>query len=212
MIEVDRIEAFYEDYVADTGTTVGWTDVQYAEMAYQLATGWPGQDWARTQAVLDVGSGEGGLLSFLRARRGYRGGYVGVEVLDRFHRGAVARVGDDPGAVLHHAEFLAWDAGDARFDLVFSLGSLSVRQADPEAHDDATLRKMVGLARVGVVVYVNDARRMPDGWERDNPGLMAHDVAAFAARARALPGVRGVAKRRFPSWEGPGVMVWVGVG
>lgn len=174
----DRVRAFYADYHARFGHTSGWPSAEDARRVYAAACDAPEVDWSRVDSVLDVGSGEGRLLGYLRRACGFTGAYLGVELLEDAHRRAARRFRNDPDATFVRADFDAMDLGGARFDWVFSLGSLAVRQPDQAERDRATLRRMIAAARVGVVLYVNDASRMPP-WQRDDmPELAVHDLAA----------------------------------
>ncbi len=172
----DRVRAFYADYHARMGNTSGWPDMHDARLTYAAAC--REIDLIAAGSVLDVGSGEGHLLPFLRAS-GFRGAYVGVELLEAPHRSAVRRYGRDRNATFMHADFDALDLGDSRFDWVVSLGSLAVRQPDQAASDRRALKRMVDRARVGLALYVNDRRRVPPAWFDDMPRLAAHDLDAL---------------------------------
>lgn len=180
-----RVRAFYADYHARMGNTLGWPDLASARETWVAACADPLTDWRRIDSVLDVGSGEGHLLAELRAR-GFRGAYLGVELLDRPHRAAVGRYGPDPDATFVCGDFEALDLGPTGFDWVVSLGSLAVRQPDQAAADRRALARMVSLARVGLVLYVNDRSRVPPGELNDLPDLAAHDLGSLCELLAAL--------------------------
>lgn len=170
-----RVRAFYADYHARMGTSVGWPDAADARATYAAACGEPAMRWREVRSVLDVGSGEGHLLAALRSRR-FRGAYVGVELLEGPHRAAVRRYGGDRDATFICGDVHAVDLGPSRFDWVFSLGSMAVRQPDQAAHDRRALQQLVDRARIGVALYVNDRSRVPPPQLDDLPGLAAHDI------------------------------------
>lgn len=173
-----RVRAFYADYHDRMGNTLGWPDLHAARQTWAAACADPLTDWAAARSVLDVGSGEGHLLGELRAR-GFRGAYVGVELLEGPHRAAIRRYGDDPDATFVCADFDALDLGHTGFDWVMSLGSLAVRQPDQAACDRRALTRLVRLARTGLVLYVNDRSRVPPAELNDLPDLAAHDLGAL---------------------------------
>lgn len=175
-----RVRAFYADYHARMGNTLGWPAVGDARATYAAACFEPSIRWREVASVLDVGSGEGHLLSALR-RRGFRGAYVGVELLEGPHRAAVRRYGADRDATFVHGDIATVDLGPAGFDWVFSLGSLAVRQPDQAAHDRRAVQRLVSIARVGVALYINDAGRVPPPQLDDLPELAAHDPGAVCA-------------------------------
>jgi len=175
---VERVRAFYTAYHQRMGNTTGWPGLDDARETYAAACDALVIDWAAARSVLDVGSGEGHLLAALRAR-GFRGAYLGVELLEAPHRAAVRRYGGDANATFVRADFEAMDLGPSAFDWVFSLGSLAVRQPDQAAHDRRALARMIDRANVGLALYVNDRSRVPPPQFDDLAGLAAHDLSAL---------------------------------
>lgn len=182
----DRVEKFYKSYVEQHGMQAGWSSMSVAADNYAVATDHRCQRWDMFESVLDVGSGQARFYDYLRRERGFLGTYEGIEILPMFHSAASRRLRDQSGVTLIEADFLAHDYEARRFDWVFSLGSLGVFHSEQDAHDLATVTKMLRLARGGVTVYLNDLHRMPSGRLEEVPDLVAHDIPRFVRRVEDL--------------------------
>lgn len=182
----ETIRQFYERYVQNSGTTIGWSSMESAFSAYQGATGSNQQRWVDFQSVLDIGSGEGHLLPYLRERCGFSGHYTGIEILSSFYERAVRLYSGVDKAQFIRADFLSYDFGDASFNWVISLGANSVKHDDQEAYDRQLCTRMVELTSLGLSIYVNDAEFFPQERFKDAPGLVAHDVNGIADLLRDL--------------------------
>lgn len=174
-----RIHSFYDNYLEKHGISAGWTSMDYALKLYDLSSESIYQDWASIDGVLDVGSGEGHLLNFLRQNRQFVGQYTGIELLPQFHQQAVQNNSNDTTAHFLQEEFLAYNFGDTTFDWVFSLGSLSVLQPDQTAHDRAFCKKMGAIARQGMTIYLNDAALTKHIDLQVIDGLATHNIDHF---------------------------------
>jgi SAM-dependent methyltransferase len=174
-----RIHSFYDNYLEKHGMSAGWTSMDYALKLYGLSSKSIYQNWASIDSVLDVGSGEGHLLNFLRQHRQFVGQYTGIELLPQFHQQAIQNNGNDSKAHFVQEEFLAYDFGDTTFDWTFSLGSLSVLQPNQAAHDMAFCQKMGALARQGMTIYLNDAAMTKHVDLQTIDGLATHHIDNF---------------------------------
>jgi SAM-dependent methyltransferase len=178
-LDVQRIADFYRvgiaRFGAHTAQAVGWRSAQRVLKGYEILTQAVGQDWRSIESVLDVGSGQGHLLAFLRRLRGFEGRFVGIELLPEFHALALQDYGAEPGAEFMCAEFTAHAFGEEQFDWVFSYGSLSVAQPRQREFDQAVIDKMAALAKRGFSLYVNDVNKMSS----IPPGLAAHDMTVL---------------------------------
>ena len=185
-VEIDRIQNFYQEYVHKHNSVAGWASRASAEEGYAAAASDPSQQWSIYQSVLDIGSGEGHFLNFLRSQREFTGQYVGLELFEIYHNTAVDLYGDDEQAEFIHDEFLTFDFGQQQFDWVVSIGGLGVQQSDKEAYDLAFCQKMISLAKYGISVFVNDIKQMTPGRLEQIPDLAAHDLDEAVAMLNSI--------------------------
>lgn len=208
-VEVDKIYRFYDRYVVEHGVSCGWGNFEDAINAYQEASNCSHQNWAQFESVLDVGSGQGHLLKFLREERGFQGTYTGIEVLDFFYNQSLELYGEMDGSHFIHDEFLGYDFGDRIFDWVFSLGSFSVKQPNQRETDLAFCRKMIGLAKYGVSIFLNDIQYMRPGRLEEVPDLAAHDIPEFESMLHQNFKLSEVAIKHYPTEKSQPTMIHV---
>ncbi|MGB3532645.1 MAG: class I SAM-dependent methyltransferase [Microcoleaceae cyanobacterium] len=180
-LDTDKIYSFYDKYVKEHGISAGWSTTESATNAYTETSNCSAQKWDRFGNVLDVGSGEGHLLQFLRQKRGFTGSYTGIELLDFFHQKAIERYGNMNNAQFIYGDFLSYDFGQDKFDWVISLGSFSVKQPQQHEFDLAFCRKMINLAEYGVSIFLNDINQMRPNRLEEVPELAAHDINDFVS-------------------------------
>ncbi|MEM7183792.1 MAG: class I SAM-dependent methyltransferase, partial [Spirochaetota bacterium] len=162
-----------------TNTTIGWLSKDSAYESYQNISNSPWQDWQNYASVLDIGCGEGHLFEYLYKYRAYTSKYIGIELLPLFYNNACELYANRENTEFICAEFLSHEFGTQKFDWVFSLGSLSVKQENQYEYDLASCQKMVSLAKYGVSVYLNDITNMRSGRQKELPHLAFHNVADF---------------------------------
>ena len=124
---------------------------------------------------------------------------MGIEVLDFFHKKAVELYGNQTHTNFIHGEFLNYDFGGKKFDWVFSLGSLSVKQIQQEKHDLVNCRKMIDLANYGISIYLNDIHQMKPGRLEEVPDLAGHDIPKFVSMLEEKLKVSKIEVIHFPS-------------
>jgi SAM-dependent methyltransferase len=105
VVETDRIYTFYDNYVQNHGIAAGWATLEDANNSYQEASNCLAQKWNNFSSVLDVGSGQGHFLPYLRRQRNFKGSYTGIELLDFFHREAVKLYGSRHKLILSVVNF-----------------------------------------------------------------------------------------------------------
>lgn len=208
-LDTDKIYNFYDKYVKEHGIDAGWATESDAANAYNEVSNCPNQAWNSFQSVLDVGSGQGHLLPFLREERGFTGNYTGIEILDFFHEKAISLYGEMPNARFMCDEFLSHDFSDKHFDWVVSLGSFSVKQPNQEEWDRVFCRKMLELANYGVSIFLNDIHHMRPGRLEEVPDLAAHDIDKFVAMIQQTFKVSDVEVKHYPDEKAQPTMIHI---
>lgn len=179
IIDTQRILDFYTHYIEHHGVSAGWSSMDYALQLYDLSSNCSYQHWPTFHSVLDVGSGEGHFKKFLRQQRQFTGQYTGLEMLPEFHKTALEKYSQDEKVELMCEEFLEYDFGDRKFDWVFSLGSLSVKQENLHERDLAFCKKMAALSRFGLTIYLNDEKLVNQKYLDNVNNLAVHNIDNF---------------------------------
>lgn len=198
---MESIREFYRRYAELHGNTLGWPTLDDALIVYDAATRSALQAWPTIRSVLDVGSGEALLASFLREQRGFGGHYLGIELFEPSHRRALEHHGSREDVELVRGEFLAHDFGDRRFDWVFSLGSLSAEVRNHSDYERRTIARMLESSVRGITVYVNDVELMPPQRLKQVPGLVGHHIPSFVDRLRGMAPGAELEVHRLPGEE-----------
>ncbi len=191
IVDANKIRDFYTKYIQIQGSTIGWSSIDVANSVYEQSSLHADQRWDQFKQVLDVGSGEGHLMDFLRKHRGFKGEYTGIEVLPSFYNNAVKLFGSQSETKFILSEFLNYDFKGVKYDWVFSLGSLSVLQEKQEEHDSAICKKICSLARYGFSIYINDdSLKSPS--KKPMAGLAYHSMEDFISMLEKEPNVSSV--------------------
>jgi SAM-dependent methyltransferase len=186
--------------VEKNGTTIGWSSAQVAYNNYWAISNCAAQAWSQFQSVLDVGCGEGHFLPFLRKERHFSGQYTGLELLPFFYQKSVEFYGGQEKAEFIEAEFLNYKFSEsAKFDWVISLGGLSVKQELQQEYDREFCQKMLGLARYGISIYLNDVKYQKPGRQEQFPNLHFHNMAQFTAMLEQISPTSTVEMTHYPT-------------
>ncbi len=114
---------------------VGWTSVDTQLTTFETATDLSWINWQKIESILDVGCGYGRLLDFLISNKFYKGKYWGVDIVPEFIEKAIdinANKANNPEKKFLVGDFLAQDLSHKKFDIVISLGGLSVNYDYPD--------------------------------------------------------------------------------
>ncbi len=166
MERINRIQRFYKKnyelskkHCSKTDlehVSVGWSSEKSANSNYKTITSYSHQDWTKINNILDVGSGLGSFLAFLRKEKNFSGNYTGVEILKDFVLSSQKRFSYDKKSNFIHDDFLKYDFGNAIFDWSFSIGSLSIIQSKQQSEDILTIKKMSEISKYGFSIFLND--------------------------------------------------------
>jgi len=139
---------------------VGWSSQENQRKGFEIATDLPWINWEKIESVLDIGCGYGKLLELLIFEKHYKGKYYGIDIVPEFIEKAVQRYNDQFNAQFYVGDFLSQTLERERFDVVISLGALSVNHDYPnQAGDKSTayaqklISKIVALSRLGISLY-----------------------------------------------------------
>lgn len=183
--EPEKITQFYQKAIEKHGDrslmAARWSSEEKALSLYQGISHLPQHNWQEIQSVLDIGSGQGYFLQFLREQQHFQGKYVGLEFLPEFDRVAKQLYGHDPQAEFVCGEFLSYPFPGQTFDWIFSIGSLSPKKKDQESFDRAFTDKMAQLANRGFSLFLNDIKYIAPSRLEQAPDLAVHNVDRFAA-------------------------------
>ena len=204
--QIDELESIHEFYrnkikkysLGDPEQSVGWSSKESALDCYFHSLNYPCQRWREFQEVLDIGSGQGSLLTVLRTERNFTGTYTGIELMREFYQNAIERFKVDPKAIWICNDFLIHDFKDKKFDWILSLGSFSVKSSQQKQRDIATVRKMVELARYGFTIFLNDSEQMRPGRLEEVPDLAVHNIPEFVDLIKKITKVAKVETVHFP--------------
>jgi SAM-dependent methyltransferase len=154
-IHVDELESLAKQ--------VGWQSYQSQNQNFAMATDLEDIAWGSVNSVLDVGCGCGELVRYLREVKGFTGTYTGIDILERFIHTATQRYGDDSRNAFICGNILSCSQLLNSYDIVISMGTLTVNYDYPSACGEKTayftqtlIELICSLARVSVVLYFID--------------------------------------------------------
>lgn len=205
----NKVQDFYDRYIEGYGIKAGWATQEDAINTYKQASSCSAQVWSNFESVLDAGSGQGHFMEFLRQKRNFTGKYTGIELLEILHKDAVSLYGKFSNTDWIHGEFLRHNFGSDKFDWVFSMGSLGVKQLPQKDCDLAFCGKMIELARYGISIFLNDVKYMRPGRLKEVPDLAAHDIDEFASMIQKNFAVSEIEIKHYPEERSQPTMVHV---
>ncbi|MCP4691973.1 MAG: class I SAM-dependent methyltransferase [Desulfobacterales bacterium] len=115
---------------------VGWISRESQYANFDVASDLAGVHWAEVKDVLDVGCGFGGLVGYLRKEKGFRGEYLGIDVVGEFIEKAKDAYGDDPGNRFMKRNILDGGWFGRRFEIIISIGGLSINHDHPHRYGE----------------------------------------------------------------------------
>jgi SAM-dependent methyltransferase len=145
---------------------VGWQSYQSQNQNFEIATDLEDISWGSVNSVLDVGCGCGELVRYLREVRGFTGTYTGIDILERFIHKATQRYGDDSRNTFICGNILSCNQLLSSYDIVISMGTLTVNYDYPSACGEKTayftktlIELICSLAQAAVVLYFIDEEK-----------------------------------------------------
>lgn len=119
----------------------GWSSIETQTLGYKIATDLPWIDWKKAKSVLDVGCGYGRLLEFLSSTLLYEGEYYGIDIMPNFILEAILSYGNKHKnkSCFLTGDFLEQDWNHKKFDVVISLGGISVNHDYPNQYGQKSL-------------------------------------------------------------------------
>lgn len=181
---VSRTEDFYKERRDATDTNLPQDEIEAINVGYvgglktqqnlfEMASDPSLLDWQKISRVLDVGCGYGALCDFLKSQHHYQGEFVGIDIVPEFIDGAIKAYATESEESLTQficGDFLEKDFGVETFDVVFSIGALSVNQDFPEQYGKLSfdyarkiVAKCVNLAGSAVSLYFPNSDNIEEG-------------------------------------------------
>lgn len=157
---VDDLVTLYEARLSDPSITshsetMLLTDT-YQAQSFALAAGLLG-DLGTCPSILEIGCGCGCLLAYLRAR-GFRGDYLGIDLVPGFVEKARERFADDRSATFVVGNFLDMPEDDLpRYDCYAAVSVFGFVPGDDYMRE--VVAKACRLARTSVVITCNSSER-----------------------------------------------------
>ena len=143
---------------------VGWDSVETQILGFKVATDLPWIDWKEVKSVLDVGCGYGRLLEFLADNLFYEGDYYGIDIMPDFILEAILNYGSKYKSRFSTGDFLERDWNNEKFDVVISLGGISVNHDYPAQYGQKSVEyaqrfisKTVELSNSAISLYFINA-------------------------------------------------------
>jgi SAM-dependent methyltransferase len=139
---------------------VGWQSYESQNHGFEVATNLTNISWDSVNSVLDIGCGYGELVRYLREVKEFEGTYTGVDILEHFIDRATQIHGDDERNTFICANILSCSNLLSSYDIIISMGTLSVNYDYPypcgEETDyfaDKLIELSCSLAKLSAVVY-----------------------------------------------------------
>ncbi len=139
---------------------VGWRCRGSQHELYSIATDLSQVHWPNIESILDLGCGDGELANFLRSERDFRGHYTGIDLVESNILEAKNRFGLQLKNRFILGECFNQDWSEQSFDVVISLGVISVNLDYPDNVGENTLAQtkqlcdlIIELAQTSAVLY-----------------------------------------------------------
>jgi SAM-dependent methyltransferase len=139
---------------------VGWTSYEIQMLGFEIATDLDNIKWTKIQSFLDIGCGYGNLIDYLRKHKIFTGRYTGIDIIDEFVQEAEKVYGDDLRNRFITGDFLNQSWQNQRYDVVCSIGALSVNQDQPapcgklsQQYAYNLIKSMIELANCAIIIF-----------------------------------------------------------
>jgi SAM-dependent methyltransferase len=163
-----EIVAIDEDEYEALAKQVGWQSYDSQKQNFDVATDLDNISWNSVGSVLDVGCGYGELVRYLREEKAFEGTYTGVDILDRFIHRAAQLYGEDNRNAFICGDILACSQLLSSYDVVISMGTLSINYDYPSSPGERTewftnhlIELICSLAKSSAVLYFIDEDKTP---------------------------------------------------
>lgn len=174
---------------------VGWSSSTIQGMGFEVATDLPWLDWKSVQTVLDIGCGHGNLVEYLTNQRLFRGLYTGIDLVPEHIEEAKISYENDYKSRFICENFLEMAKNGEIYDVVISLGVISVNQDFPlpcgeksKQYVQQVLNEMIKRANVAISLYFPNADNLAIS---ERPANMAfHSTSEIEEMILAASGSR----------------------
>ncbi len=142
---------------------VGWKSQENQKLTFQIATELKGIEWIEINSFLDVGCGYGTLIDYLRKHLYFTGKYTGIDIITEFIQEAEKLYGHDLRNQFITGDFLEQNWPPQRYDVVCSIGALSVNQDQPapcgklsKEYAQNLIQSMINLANYAIILHFSN--------------------------------------------------------
>lgn len=139
---------------------VGWSSPEIQMLSFQIATDLEGIKWTEIDSFLDIGCGYGKLIDYLRKHKNFPGRYTGIDIMSEFIQEAENLYVDDLRNQFITGDFLNQNWQGQRYDIVCSIGGLSVNYDQPnpcgklsKEYAQNLIQSMINLANRAIILY-----------------------------------------------------------
>ena len=175
MLDENKIIDFHDNYSQECNSTCGWPSVYFEQQVHKVVSSCQKQDWTQIKTVLDIGSGEGGFVEYLRNNELYHGEYLGLDVNSKSLEVAQEKYADESTKFVLK-EFTAFNC-NIQYDWVFCIGAMTIKQEYDYERD--FIKKMINLSKYGLTIYLNDIKTLPLERREKFPDLAAYNIEEF---------------------------------
>ena len=165
-------KAFYQNRISKatnlpenelTAKKVGWSSHEIQMLGYKIATDLDGIEWTKINSFLDIGCGYGNLIDYLRKHKHFLGTYTGIDIIAEFIQEAEKLYEDDLRNQFITGDFLDQNWPPQRYDVVCSIGALSVNQDQPspcgklsKEYAQNLIQSMLNLANYSIILHFSN--------------------------------------------------------
>ncbi|MFB2892840.1 class I SAM-dependent methyltransferase [Aerosakkonemataceae cyanobacterium BLCC-F50] len=165
-------KAFYQNRISEVGNLpenestakkVGWSSHEIQMLSFKIATDLDGIEWTKINSFLDIGCGYGNLIDYLRKHKYFTGTYTGIDIMSEFIQEAEKLYGNDLRNQFITGDFLEQNWPSQRYDVVCSIGALSVNQDQPspcgklsKEYAQNLIQSMLKLVNYAIILHFSN--------------------------------------------------------
>jgi SAM-dependent methyltransferase len=168
-------DVIFKDQIAQK---VGWKSYETQRLGFELLTNFHQVDWSNIQHILDVGCGYGDFVEYLRGERNFQGKYIGIDIIQEFIEKARKSYGNDRRNIFILDDFLNYNWKNVSYDIVVSLGALSINCDQPHSYGKKSkqyaenlIERITDLATYAIALYFVNEDNISSEQREKNPDM-----------------------------------------